>query len=153
MARMHTRKHGKSKSRKPDLSEASVSVEEARRKEIENLIVTYFKQGMSPAMIGQVLKDKHGIKYVRPILGMRLNQFLEKQNLKRQLPPDLLDLMRKAVNMRDHLASNHKDVHNKVRLVRMESKIWRLSKYYKKEGKLPKDWHYDPEQAALIIKA
>ncbi|MEM3211871.1 MAG: 30S ribosomal protein S15 [Candidatus Micrarchaeaceae archaeon] len=152
MARMHTRRHGKAKSRKPEMSTIAQEHDETKRKEVEELISNYFKQGFSPAHIGQLLKDKHGIKYVRPILGMRLNEYMIKNNMQRQLPADLLDLMRRAVRMRAHILRNHKDMHNKVRLVRVESKIWRLSKYYKQEGKLPKDWHYDPEQAALIIK-
>ncbi len=150
MARMHTGKHGRSKSRKPPAEE--IKADASRKAEVEELIVKYFKQGLSPAQIGQVLKDKHGVKYVKPIIGMRLNEFLESKGLKRSLPPDLLDLVKKAVNMRDHLAKNHKDVHNKVRLNRVESKIWRLTKYYKRVGKLPKDWAYDPQQAALLIK-
>ncbi len=153
MARMQTRKHGKSKSRKPPLSELAAEASSEKKKEIEELIISYSKQGIEPAKIGQILKDKHGVKYVRPILGMRLGEFLEKQGITGPVPSDLLDLMRKAVNMRDHLASNHKDIHNKVKLVHVESKILRLEKYYKKEGKLPESWHYDPKQAALLIKS
>ncbi|MEM3781871.1 MAG: 30S ribosomal protein S15 [Candidatus Micrarchaeaceae archaeon] len=152
MARMHTRRHGKSKSRKPEASAMTHEHSEEKKKEVEALIGDYFKQGLSPAQIGQVLKDKHGVKYVKPILGMRLSEYMANQSMQRQLPADMLDLMRRAVRMRAHIARNHSDVHNKVRLVRVESKIWRLSKYYKHEGILPKDWHYDPEQAALIIK-
>jgi len=153
MARMHTRKHGKSKSRRPPIDKVSVDASEAKKGEVENLIREYFKQGMPVEMIGQVLKDKHNIKYLRPILGMRLNEFLMHEGLTRPLPPDLLNLMKRAVRIRAHLAKNHNDVHNKTSLTRVESKIWRLSKYYKSTGKLPKDWHYDPGQAALIIKA
>ncbi|MGC8676428.1 MAG: 30S ribosomal protein S15 [Candidatus Micrarchaeia archaeon] len=152
MARMHTRRHGKAKSRKPDLGASTQRYGEDKRKEVEELIGSYFKQGLSPAQIGQVLKDKHNIPYVKPVLGMRLNEYMLKQNMKRPLPADMLDLMRRAVRMRAHIKEHHNDVHNSVRLERVESKIWRLSKYYKQQGKLPKDWKYDPEQAALIIK-
>ncbi len=72
--------------------------------------------------------------------------------MKKILPDDLMSLMRKAVGMHKHLAENHRDVYGKIRLIRVEAKIWRLSKYYRASGKLPADWKYDPAQAALMIK-
>jgi small subunit ribosomal protein S15 len=149
MARLHTRKHGRSKSRKPMESEAKT---ETGREEIEKEIVAYAKQGMKGAMIGQKLKDEKKAGYLKPLLGKRLNVLLEEKGFKSDIPADLLDLMRKAVNLRKHLTANHRDVHNTTRLHRVESKIWRLGKYYRKSGRLPVDWKYDPEQAALIIK-
>ncbi|MGA3020956.1 MAG: 30S ribosomal protein S15 [Candidatus Micrarchaeales archaeon] len=149
MARMHTGRHGKSKSRKPLESEMKAEME---RGKLEGIIAGYVKQGMNGTLIGQKLKDEHGVGYVRPILGKRLSAFMEEKGFNREIPTDLLNLMRKAVNMRKHLAANHRDVYGSVRLQRVESKIWRLSKYYKGSGKLPLNWRYDPEQAALIIK-
>ncbi len=153
MARMHTGKHGKAKSRKPEV-EIGKAPEDAKlsKAEIEKIIEDYSKQGMGPEIIGQYLKDKHGVPYIRQIMGKRLVQIMDERKLSRALPADMLNLMKKAVGMRKHLSSNKQDLHNRLRLVRTESKIWRLSKYYKREGTLPKDWKYDPEQAALIIK-
>jgi len=150
---MHTGKHGKSKSRKPE-AEIGVAPEGAKmsKAEIEKTIEEYSKQGLGPEIIGQYLKDKHGVPYIRQIMGKRLVQIMDERKLSRELPADLLNLMKKAVGMRKHLERNKQDVHNRMRLTRTESKIWRLSKYYKKEGVLPKDWKYDHEQAALIIK-
>jgi small subunit ribosomal protein S15 len=34
----------------------------------------------------------------------------------------------------------------------IESKIRRLAKYYKREGKLPEDWAYNLEQAKLLVR-
>lgn len=154
MARMHTGKHGKSKSRKPDVEIGAAPAEAKLSKtEIEKLIEGYSKQGQGPEIIGQYLKDKHGVPYIRQVMGKRLVEIMDEKGLSRELPADLLSLMRKAVGMRKHLSTNKQDTHNRTRLIRTESKIWRLSKYYKKEGRLPKDWKYDPEQAALIIKS
>ena len=44
MARLHTRKHGKSKSRKPADSEVR---QDANRKEVEKAIMEYSKQGLT----------------------------------------------------------------------------------------------------------
>lgn len=154
MARMHTGKHGKSKSRKPEV-EIGKSPEGAKlsKAEIVKLVEDYSKQGVSPALIGQYLKDKHEVPYIRQATGQRLMEIMKEKKIAGDLPSDLLSLMRKAVGMRKHLEKNKQDVHNRTRLGRTESKIWRLSKYYKKEGVLPKNWKYDPEQAALIIKS
>ena len=153
MARMHTGKHGKSKSRKPHISEETPLAEpKIPKEEIMRLISEYSSQGTRPELIGQYLKDKHGVPYLRKALGKKLMQFMEEKKLAGELPPDLLNLMRKAVSLRKHLSTNKQDVHNRTRLIRTESKIWRLGKYYKKEGRLPLNWKYDPVQAALITK-
>ncbi|MDE1874356.1 MAG: 30S ribosomal protein S15 [Candidatus Micrarchaeota archaeon] len=149
MARLHTRRHGKAKSRKPTDSEAKAG---ADRQNVEDVIVAYAKQGIRPAMIGLKLKQEHEVGYLKPVLGKRLTVLLKEKGFRSEIPSDMLDLMRKAVNMRRHITANHNDVHNKTRLQRVESKIWRLGKYYRSAGRLPADWKYDPEQAALIIK-
>ncbi|MDE1855483.1 MAG: 30S ribosomal protein S15 [Candidatus Micrarchaeota archaeon] len=148
MARLHTRRHGRSKSRKPTDSVANA----ADSKMVEEAIVGYAKQGIKGAMIGQRLKDEHKIGYLKPVLGKRLSVFLYERGFRSEIPSDMLDLMKKAVNMRKHLTANHRDVYNTTRLHRVEAKIWRLGKYYRESGRLPAAWKYDPEQAALIIK-
>jgi len=149
MARLHTRRHGRSKSRKPVEFKAPAGAGNA---ELEQAIVAYAKQGMKSTAIGRQIKEKHKVGYLKPMLGKRLNVFLEEKGFKNEIPTDLLDLMRRAVNMRKHLGANHRDVHNTTRLQRVEAKIWRLGKYYRSSGKLAPDWKYDPAQAALIIK-
>lgn len=153
MARMHTGRHGKSKSRKPDVEIGKMPEGlELSKDQIEELISNYAKQNTPQAMIGQILKEQHNVKYVRQVFGKRLGTILKEKKLNTELPPDMLDLLKKAVLMRKHLATNKKDVHNKTRLTRVESKIWRLTRYYKSRGKLPEDWKYDPEKVALLIK-
>ncbi len=154
MARMHTGKHGKSKSRKPVINAETAPIEvKLSKKEIEKIIEDYSSQGFGPEIIGQYLKDKHGVPYIRQATGKKLGEIMKEKGISRELPADMLSLMKKAVVMRKHLSSNKQDVHNRIRLMRTESKIWRLSKYYKKEGTLPDEWKYDPAQAALIIKS
>ncbi|HIE33746.1 MAG TPA: 30S ribosomal protein S15, partial [Candidatus Altiarchaeales archaeon] len=64
---------------------------------------------------------------------------------------DLENLIRKAVNLRKHLEQNKKDLHNRRALQLIESKIRRLTKYYKGAGKLPENWMYEPEKAKLMV--
>ncbi|MGC8662418.1 MAG: 30S ribosomal protein S15 [Candidatus Micrarchaeia archaeon] len=153
MAKLHTKGRGRSKSRKPDVEIGKIPEDvKINKEEMEKIIDELAKQRTHQAMIGQILKEKYGVKYIKQVFGKRLSKMLEEKGLLPQLPQDLLDLMKRAVNVRTHLEKNHKDVHNKIRLVRIESKIWRLSSYYKKEGVIPSDWKYDPKAAALLIK-
>jgi small subunit ribosomal protein S15 len=151
MAKMHTGGHGKSKSRKPKL-EGSANADNSAMQDAKTLILGYAKQNMHPAMMGQVLKEKNNVPYIRQMFGKRLVEMLEQEGFKRELPVDMLDLIKKAVNMREHIAANHNDAHNRLRLIRIESKIWRLTKYYKRRKTLPADWKYEPEKAALLVK-
>ncbi len=149
MARLHTRRQGKSKSRKALGSDANAGVD---KEAVEQAIIAYAKQETKPALIGERLKKDMQAKDLKQILGKRLTAYLEEKGVRSDIPYDLLDLMAKAVSMRKHLTSNNGDIHNKTRLQRVESKIWRLSKYYKSTGKLPVDWKYDPAQAELRIR-
>lgn len=148
---MHSKRHGKSKSRKPLPEDVSVPAE-LDRKQVEEIIVAYAKQGMKPAMIGQKLKNEHNVPYVKHYMGKRLGDILEEKGVKGQMPADLMDLMEKAVRMNAHIDSNKQDKSNSIRLRRIESKIWRLTKYYIRTGALPQNWRYDVQQAKLLIK-
>ena len=150
MARMHTKKHGKAKSRKPEESAAVPS--KKGKEEINGIIKEYMKKGVGPALIGQYLKDKEGVPYVKHTFGKRLTHVMKDQGYAPEFPQDMMDLMRKAVNLRKHLGKNKQDMHNKTSLIRVESKIWRLTRYYKREGVLPMEWKYDPVKAALVVK-
>ncbi len=154
MARMHTGKHGKSKSRKPDVPMGTRPEGlELNDEQIVRLVVDYAKQGMHQAQIGQKLKTEHSVPYIKQVFGKRLTNILNENGFKQEIPQDMMDLLTKAINLRRHIERNHNDVHNKTSLHRVEAKIWRLSNYYKDNGKLPSDWKYDPVKVALIIKS
>ncbi len=150
---MHSKKHGKSKSRKPSLEPGAMPENMALGKDqIVDTVLAYSKQGLSPAMIGEKLKREHGVPYVKQVMGKRLSVILKENGQGSDIPSDLMDLMKKAVKINEHLVKNKQDMHNRNNLRRAESKIWRLSKYYIRSGALPTTWRYDPQQAALLIK-
>ncbi|MDE1871259.1 MAG: 30S ribosomal protein S15 [Candidatus Micrarchaeota archaeon] len=151
MARMHSKRRGKSKSRKP-LAESIGEPKEFDRAKIEETIVNYAKQGMEPARIGEMLKNEHGIPYVKHYMGKRLVRIMQDKGVAEEMPPDIMDLMKKAVKINSHMEKNRQDYHNQKKLNGVEAKIWRLTKYYIAKGKLPEGWRYDPKQAALLIK-
>ena len=151
MARMHARRKGKSGSKKP-ASKVPPKWVEKSPEEVEKLVVELAKQGHSTAMIGLILRDQYGIPDVRAVTGKKILTILKEHNLAPPIPEDLANLIRKAIRVRRHLEKNKKDMHNKVALERIESKIKRLVKYYKREGVLPPDWRYSPEKAAILVK-
>ena len=150
MARMHTKKRGRSKSKKPRNSNAKMWVAQSEA-EITDLIEKLAREGKREAEIGLILRDTHGIPGAKSVLGRKLGAVLAEKKLTPQYPSDLIDLIRTAVGMRQHLEANKKDLHNKLRLTRVESKIKRLVKYYR-GNKLPEGWKYEPEKAALLVK-
>ena len=64
------------------------------------------------------------------------------------MPEDLERLVMKALGLQKHLRAHNSDYRNVRSLELIESKIHRLSKYYKRIGKLDKKWKY----AAVIAQ-
>ncbi|MEM1627894.1 MAG: 30S ribosomal protein S15 [Desulfurococcaceae archaeon] len=117
----------------------------------ELLVVELAKRGYPPSMIGIILRDQYGIPLIKQVTGKKVVEILEKHDVKINIPEDLFNLIKKAVNLRRHLDEHPKDYHSKRGLIEIESKIHRLVKYYKRIKKLPPDWEYDPEKAKLLI--
>lgn len=120
--------------------------------EIEDLVVEFAEEGNSPSEIGIMLRDQYGIPSVHEVLDKSMLEVLQSHDLAPDIPEELLNLMRKAVKLRNHLDKNHKDVRTQRTLKELESKIHKVTKYYKNKDRLPEDWRYDPEQAALLVR-
>jgi small subunit ribosomal protein S15 len=151
MAKMHSGKKGKSGSKRPANKVVPDWVEYSQA-EVEELVAKMAKEGLPSALIGQKLRDSYGIPGVKNITNKSITEIMKDSGVKLEYPEDMLNLITKATRMRRHLAKNRPDVHNKTKLIHVESKIKRLVKYYKSSGKLPSDWSYDPEKAALLVK-
>jgi small subunit ribosomal protein S15 len=149
MAKMHSRKKGRASSKKPT---AVAKWVEYNDKEVERLVLKLRKDGLNAAGIGRILRDQYGIASVKDITKKTIVQILEENELVSKIPEDLYNLLKKAVNLRYHLTKYKKDYTSKHGLELMESKIRRLIKYYVREGKLPKDFAYEPERAKLLVE-
>lgn len=147
---MHTRRKGKSGSKRPMRSEAPVWCT-MNTEEITKLVLDMWKQGMSTSLIGMVLRDKYGMPDVKLVTGKKITTILKENDQKPPLPEDLHNLIVKAIGMRKHVANNHSDYHNLRSLHNVESKIRRLVKYYQNNKVLPADWKYKPETAEMLI--
>jgi len=152
LARMYARKRGKSGSHRP-LRKSKPPWVDYKPAEVIALIEKLRKQGYGAAQIGLILRDQYGITSVKDVTGKKLTKILEERGLAPEIPEDMLNLLKKAVNLRKHLEKNKKDMRSKHALMLLESKIRRLGKYYVKKGKLPADWKYDPEKAKILVQA
>lgn len=152
MARMYKSRKGQSGSTRPHVTDApewSNTDQEA----VQSLVLDLAKSGMSTAEIGTVLRDKHAVPNARLVLGKRIGQFLAENDMMGAYPEDMMNLMRQAVAIINHLGSgNHKDIHNKRALEITESKIRRLASYYIGENRLPSDWRYKRDELRLMVE-
>lgn len=150
MARMHSRTKGKSGSHKPSKKVKPVWLRYSE-KEIEQIILKLAKQEKTSSQIGIILRDTYGIPDVRIIIHKKITHLLKENKLTHDIPEDLIALIKNEILISKHLEFNKKDMAAKRGLLLTESKIHRLSKYYKKVGKLPMDWKYDRAKAKLLI--
>ncbi|MFH0956226.1 MAG: 30S ribosomal protein S15 [Candidatus Aenigmatarchaeota archaeon] len=150
MARMYSRKKGKSGSHKPINKEAKWVTHKPQ--EIVDIVGRLAKDGKSSAEIGTELRDQYGIPSVRAVAGRKIMSMMKEKGFAPELPEEMINLLRNAVKLRAHLETNKHDRYSKRGLELTESKIRRLAMYYKGENILPKDWKYDPEKAKLLAK-
>ena len=153
MARMHTRRHGKSGSKRPlrDKNPSWVPLDAA---EVTSKAVELARRGETLPRIGTILRDEHGVPSVRLATGKRLEVLLTDEGAAPKLPEDMRALIRRAMRLQDHLATNPKDLHNGRSLHLIEAKIRRLVHYYqsREDTRLPPDYSYKLEEARLLVE-
>ena len=152
MARMHSRKRGQSGSHRPLGSKGVPQWVDYKKEEVVKLVLKLRSQEHSTAMIGTILKDQYGIPSVSDIVGKTITEILRENNQYHQVPEDVRNLLKRAVQINEHLTENKKDYHSKRGLFLTESKIRRLVKYYKSKGTLPENWTYERDRAKLLIQ-
>ena len=135
---------GRSRSTRP-VSKRAPSWVEYQPDEVKALIINLAREGKPQSEIGNILRDEHGIPLVKHIVGYGIYKVLDEAGIAPRIPEDIYNLMVKATSLRRHLERNHKDFHNKRSLQLTESKIYALTRYYKKKGLLPQDWRHRDE--------
>jgi small subunit ribosomal protein S15 len=147
MARIHVHTHGKSHSIRPTSKEPAPWLSQ-NADQVSALVVGLAKEGLSPSEIGLRLRDEHSIPLAKPVLGKSVTDVLIENNIMSEMPEDLDKLVRKALGLQKHLRVHNSDHRNVRSLELVESKIHRMSRYYKRKGKIPKNWKY----AAVIAQ-
>jgi len=151
MARMHSRKRGKSGSTKPT-EHTKLSWMRYKPKEIEMLIVKLAREEHTTTSIGTILRDAYGIPNAKTLLGKSISDVLREKKLVKKIPEDLTALIKKGIMIRKHIEENKHDMAAKRGLQLTESKIKRLVRYYKETKRLPVEWKYEPKKSSLILE-
>eukprot|EP00735_Rhodelphis_limneticus_P009234 TRINITY_DN2627_c0_g1::TRINITY_DN2627_c0_g1_i1::g.26046::m.26046 TRINITY_DN2627_c0_g1::TRINITY_DN2627_c0_g1_i1::g.26046 ORF type:complete len:162 (+),score=49.95,sp/P59224/RS132_ARATH/84.11/6e-89,Ribosomal_S13_N/PF08069.7/5.1e-29,Ribosomal_S13_N/PF08069.7/1.9e+03,Ribosomal_S15/PF00312.17/4.2e-22 TRINITY_DN2627_c0_g1_i1:32-487(+) len=150
MGRMHSAGKGISASALPYRKSVPSWLKTTSAEVIENM-VKLAKKGLTPSQIGVILRDSHGIAQVKSVTGNKILRILKANGLAPEIPEDLYHLVKKAVAVRKHLERNRKDKDGKFRLILVESRIHRLSRYYKINKRLPPTWKYDSATASTLV--
>ncbi|MCU0860269.1 MAG: 30S ribosomal protein S15 [Thermoplasmata archaeon] len=151
MSRMHSKRKGSSGSKRP-LVDKNPEWVTLSADEIKELVAKMAGEGMTTAKIGLVLRDQHAVPNVRLATGMSMKDICAEKGVKFELPEDLSNLMKRAVQLEEHIKLNPKDLHNLRGQQLLESKIRRLAKYYRREGILPETWAYSLSSATLQVE-
>ena len=151
MARMYSRRRGKSGSHKPAIK-TNPAWMPVKDKELEMLIAKLAKEGQTGSAIGLHLRDAYGVPSVRTATGKSVTEILSEKKLEKELPEDILALMRKALMLSKHFQKNKHDMTAKRGLQLTEAKIGRLVKYYKNNGRIPATWKYSLSKASFYVE-
>jgi small subunit ribosomal protein S15 len=141
MARMHSRDKGKSGSSKP--AKRVPTWAPFKGKEVEKLVLKYAKAGKDSSEIGMILRDSYGINSVKALTEKKIGQILKENKLQPELPEDLLNLIKKLIDVKTHFEKNKQDMTSKRGVLLTSSKVRRLVKYYRRSGRVAKDFNVD----------
>lgn len=150
MAKKYSGAKGKAGSKKP-VKKAAPSWGRYGAKEVEMLILKLHKDDQAPSQIGLHLRDTYGIPDAKTLTGKNITQILKEKKVLPVIPEDLASLIKRLTMIKKHLDENKQD---KVALRGMqltEAKIQKLIKYYKRTGRLDKNWTYDVNKAKLYV--
>lgn len=150
MARMYSGAKGKSGSTKP--IKKIPSWMRYKEKEIEKLIIKLAKSGNTPSKIGMALRDNYGIHSVKAVAQKKICRILKENELLKEIPEDLMALFKKFIQEKKHLEKNRQDRTAERGHLLTNSKIRRLVKYYKRSGRLPASWTFEPEKVKMYLE-
>ena len=117
--------------------------------ELKSLTIKLAKDGLTPSQIGTMLRDEYGVPLAKPVMGISIGEVLTQAKMAPKVPEDLQNLVEKAKRVQKHLDAHKSDRKNVRSLELIEAKIYRLSKYNKRIGTLPKDFKYTAIVAQL----
>lgn len=151
MAKMYSRKRGHAGSKRPSKRAISSWVR-YKDKEVELLITKLAKEGKTSSQIGIILRDAYGIPDIKTLMKKNVTAVLKEKGLLKEIPEDVVALIKRSIYIRKHIEANKKDEAAKRGLNITESKIKKLVKYYKKSRRLPESWTYDPSSIKLYLE-
>jgi small subunit ribosomal protein S15 len=93
--------------------------------DVEKLILDLHRQGVTPAKIGIILRDQHGIPKAK-LLGKKIRKIIESSGA--QFPAEITDVRAKIMNLERH-NTQHKHDHTARRS--LAKKLWIVTKLSK----------------------
>ncbi|HLC89238.1 MAG TPA: 30S ribosomal protein S15 [Candidatus Nanoarchaeia archaeon] len=150
MARMYSRRKGKSGSKTPPKRVPSWAP--YKSKEVEKLIQKMGKAGKSASEIGLILRDSYGINSVKALTGKKVNTLLKEHGITKTLPEDMLALIKKLISIKTHLEQNKQDQTAKRGHILTSSRIRRLAKYYQRSKVLESDWVLNLDRLKIYLE-
>ena len=151
MARMYSRKRGKHGSKKP-AKKTVPAWTRYKSKEVELLIAKLVKEGKSNSQIGTLLRDTYGIPSIFALCGKSISSILKEKKIVPEIPEDMIALFKKYASIKKHLEANKHDETAKRGLLITESKINKLTKYYKRTGRISEAWKFDAERTGFFAE-
>ncbi len=139
MARMHTRKKGKSGSKHSFYGQGHPWVQQSPS-ELEEIIVQLKNDGLTSSQIGIKLRDSYGVPRVKSVLNEKMGNILTKNGLSIEVPEDLQSLIGRYKKVTAHMNLNKKDLSNDRKRALIMAKMLRLVRYYKSTGHLKHEW-------------
>ncbi len=92
-------------------------------KEVESLILEISKENPSPAHIGLILRDKHGIPKTKMVTTKKILAILKENKIKAKLEKDFIQ--EKLDRIKKHFEKNKKDYTSSKALTKQ---LWALQK-------------------------
>ena len=102
---------------------AGARLGELSSREVEELVVKLAKEGTTPSRIGTILRDQHAVPSIKEATGKSVKQILDTHDIKPELPEDLTNKIRRAVDLYSHLDRNPRDFGSKRALEVVEAEI------------------------------
>eukprot|EP00766_Chilomastix_caulleryi_P000776 gnl/Chilomastix_caulleri/1754.p1 GENE.gnl/Chilomastix_caulleri/1754~~gnl/Chilomastix_caulleri/1754.p1 ORF type:complete len:176 (+),score=39.24 gnl/Chilomastix_caulleri/1754:64-528(+) len=150
MGRLHSKGKGISRSSLPYVR-APPSWIKMSAEEISQLICQLAKKGTPVSKIGLTLRDQYAVGQTKSVTGQKIVRILRANGLAPTFPEDLYCLIRKAVSIRKHLEQNRHDKDAKFHLILVESRIHRLTRYYRKSRRVAPTFAYDSKKADALL--
>jgi ribosomal protein S15P/S13E len=95
-------------------------------------IISQLSEKNSPAQLGTILRDQHGIPTTR-IYGKKLGAYLKELGINKN--PDLENAEKKLENLKEHFKNNITDKKAKHKLQKAQGRVNITKKYFAKQSK------------------
>ncbi|KAM7454719.1 hypothetical protein BLSTO_04523 [Blastocystis sp. subtype 1] len=118
--------------------------------EVEASVCRLAKKGLTPSQIGVLLRDQKGIGQVKAVTGSKILRILKKNGRgSGSFSP-------RGYVLPDQEGCGHEKAPRaqqkaKFRLILIESRIHRLTRYYKRTEQLPPTWKYNSATASALV--